>query len=235
MNIYISDMGIYKSDSTSYPVVNNASVKKIGSLQQTESSTDSVARQAQKAYVAENTPAYNISISSMGRAAVQSMQKLNSGFEALRDATASAFKFEANTEENSKKNAIYSTSTDTDSMASFAADPSVLAGGSGPIGAADTENGTSDSDIVETAVTETSSVSSNLSRYTDYQLQQLLNDGSISRSEYNAELAKRSGAESTETPAAGTVANTIQDPVMKQAVDAYNFQMSYQINALFTQ
>ncbi len=240
MNIYISDIGIYKSDMTSYPYTNNASVKKVDPLDNTKSSTDSVARQAQKAYVAENTPAYTISISSMGRAAMQSMQKLNAGFESLRDAASKTVNFVANTEEASKKNSIYSTSAESDNMASFAADPASLAGSAGPIGGSDNNTSTSSTTSApltdnEDEETTTSSVSSNLSRYTDYQLQQLLNDGSISRAEYNTELAKRQGG-GTETSAAAELASpTINDPVMKQAVAAYNFQMAFQINALFTQ
>ncbi len=241
MNIYISDVGIYKTDGTSYPVSNAASVRKINPLGETNSSTDSVARQAQRAYVAENNPAYTISISSMGRAAVQSMQKLSAGFESLREAAANTLKFTANTEEASEKNSIYTTSADTNTMASFAADPAVLSGGAGPIGvtaaeeSAETTVIAADTAEEETETTTTSSVSSDLSRYTDYQLQQLLNEGSISRAEYNTELAKREGGQ-TETSAAAELASpTVQDPLMKQAVEAYNFQMSYQINALFTQ
>ncbi len=240
MNIYISDVGIYKSDMTSYPITNHASVKKIDPLDNTKSSTDSVTRQAQRAYVAENTPAYNISISSSGRAAMQSMQKMNSGFESLRDAASKTFNLVANTEEASKKNSIYSTSADSDTMASFAADPAVLSGSTGPIGG-EKDNTASPAapaaPLAESEDEETtaSSVSSNLGRYTDYQLQQLLNDGSISRAEYNRELAKREGG-GTETSAAAELASpTINDPVMKQAVTAYNFQMAYQINALFMQ
>ena len=247
MNIYISDVGIYKSDSNSYPFTNTASVKKVEPLEQTKSSTDSVVRQAQQAYVAENTPAYMVSISSLGKAAMKSLKQLSANFANMRDQQAqnmqNAFGTAADTS-ISDKNSIYNRYDERESFTTVDASKSLNAGftGTESVGvsalAGPSENSPA---AAATAVTsdeseETSSVSSNLSRYTDYQLQQLLNDGSISRAEYNTELAKRTGAESPENQTVSEEQEAVmQDPVMKQAVAAYNFQMAYQINSLITQ
>ena len=243
MNIYISDVGIYKSDNNSYPFTNTASVKKVEPLEQTKSSTDSVVRQAQQAYVAENTPAYTISISSMGKAAMQSLQKLSANFANMRDQQSqNAFGINADTS-ISDRDSIYNRYDERESFTTVDASKSLNAGftGTESVGVSALAGPSDNSATAATAVTsdeseETSSVSSNLSRYTDYQLQQLLNDGSISRAEYNTELAKRTGAESPENRTVSEEQEAVmQDPVMKQAVAAYNFQMAYQINALITQ
>ena len=243
MNIYISDVGIFKSDNSAYPITNTASVKKVEPLEQTKSSTDRVVRQAQQAYVAENTPAYTISISSMGKAAVQSLQKLSANFASMRDQQSkNAFGITADTS-ISDNNSTYNRYDERESFTTVDASKSLNAGftGTETVGVSALAGPSDVPAAAETAVTSdeneaTSSVSSNLSRYTDYQLQQLLNDGSISRAEYNTELAKRTG---TESPENRTVSEeqeaAMQDPVMRQAVAAYNFQMAYQINALITQ
>ena len=244
MNIYISDVGIYKSDNNSYPFTNTASVNKIEPLEKTKSSTDSVVRQAQQAYVAENTPAYTISISSMGKAAVQSLQKLSTNFATLRDQqsrnTNIGFAAENN---NSQKSSLYDAYDERESFTTVDASKSLNAGftGTESLGVSAMAGPSEVSAepaaaVVSDEIEETSSASSNLSRYTDYQLQQLLNDGSISRAEYNTELAKRTGTEAPEDREVSEQQEAaMQDPVMRQAVAAYNFQMAYQINAMITQ
>lgn len=246
MNIYISDVGIYKSDSNSYPFTNTASVKKVEPLEQTKSSTDSVVRQAQQAYVAENTPAYMVSISSLGKAAMKSLKQLSTNLANMRDQQTqnaqNAFGAAADTS-ISDKNSIYNRYDERESFTTVDASKSLNAGftGTESVGVSALAGPSDDSASAATTVSsdeneETSSVSSNLSRYTDYQLQQLLNDGSISRAEYNTELAKRTGAESPENQTVSEEQEAVmQDPVMKQAVAAYNFQMAYQINSLITQ
>ncbi len=86
MVIYVNDSGVFRSDnSMSY---NSASqVNRIEKLTNVNSDTSSVVREAQKAYVAENTPAYNISISSAGKAAVQSLKALGEGLSKLNGKT----------------------------------------------------------------------------------------------------------------------------------------------------
>ena len=242
MNIYISDVGIFKSDSNSYPLANTASVKKVEPLEQTNASTDSGVRQAQQAYVAENTPPYMISISSLGKAAMQSMQKLSSNMAALRDRQSQdAFSFVKDMN-GSEKNSIYNAYDERESFTTVDASKSLNAGftdtqnvGVSALSGPSDETATVGTAAVSDENEETSSVSSNLSRYTDYQLQQLLNDGSISRAEYNTELAKRTGAAPEDQQVSEKQEAVMQDPVMKQAVAAYNFQMAYQINAAVMQ
>ena len=143
----------------------------------------------------------------------------------------------------SDKNSIYNRYDERESFTTVDASKSLNAGftGTESVGVSALAGPSDDSASAATTVSsdeneETSSVSSNLSRYTDYQLQQLLNDGSISRAEYNTELAKRTGAESPENQTVSEEQEAVmQDPVMKQAVAAYNFQMAYQINSLITQ
>ena len=84
MVVYINDSGIFKSDNNLS--VNSASqVNRIEKLRDVGRDTTSVVREAQQAYVAENTPAYNISISSQGRAAVQSLEKLGENMRSFMD------------------------------------------------------------------------------------------------------------------------------------------------------
>ena len=84
MVIYVNDSGIFRSDNNmSYNSA--ASVNRIEKLKNVTADTQSVVRDAQKAFVAENTPAYNISISSAGRAAVQSLKVFNDGLSKMNE------------------------------------------------------------------------------------------------------------------------------------------------------
>lgn len=235
MVIYVSDSGIFRTDST-YPTANTAPVNKVSPLKPTDSATESVVRDAQKAYVAETTPAYTVNISSMGKAAVKSMKTLAedmnknqisadnkittniSGLNSIND--------KSNSKKTEEKSAIYETSVDYNNNISVQAQ-SV------------SEPDEAEESAEEVDVTASSSVNTNnLSRYTDYQLQQMLDDGTITRSEYNSEIEKRSGSTSDiigTQPMDEAMKAAQQDPVMKQAVAAYNFQMAYQINAAITQ
>lgn len=238
MVIYVSDSGIFRSDSL-YNYTNTASVNKISPLKPTNESTDSVVREAQKAYVAENTPAYTISISSMGKAAVKSLKSLS---EAMNNNNILADKDiktnitgqndRTNTRNNNEQSDIYKTGIELDNgnkPAAVANDDDDLFTISGS-SAVESEDTSSESSSVNT---------SNLARYSDFQLQQMLNDGTITRSEYNGELEKRLPADTADTlknQATEQQARAAsQNPVLKQAVQAYNYQMAYQINAAITQ
>ncbi len=237
MNIYISDVGIFKSDTTSYPVTNTASVEKVKPISGTNQSTDSVARQAQKAYVAENTPAYTISLSSMGKAAVQSMKlaaenmqkNVNAADDGLFKNNFVSVSKERSTSDESNN---FGTQNPTSAISAVSDVFATAASAGTPELASSTE---STEAAEETEITSASSVSGNLGRYTDYQLQQLLDDGSITRAQYNTEMSLRTSPDGTSAEPVETAQERIQDPVMSAAIAAYNFQMSYQINALITQ
>ena len=212
MNIYISETGIFGSASK-YAISSESSVERISALARTDRDTESVVRDAQQAYVAENTPAYNISISSQGRAAINSLNKLADIFKQQQTSL---------NEDSDSQSTVSSLNSD---------DTSVYAGE-----ASDTEatSGTSlwdnqSSAVEDTEDEETSSSSSantqNLARYSEFQLQKLVTDGSITRTEMNDELDKRTSSASDSSAAM----------VMRNAIAAYNYQMSYGLNMALTQ
>lgn len=231
MVIYVSDSGVFRTDST-YPYTNTASVNRISPLKPTDASTESVVRDAQKAYVAETTPAYTVNISSMGKAAVKSMKSLSESMNNMQISADNNTKTrisgisteEKNVQKNEQKTDVYQTSVDFNKVSSFSSEDK-------------TDAPEVNGHVSDDTSTASSVNTNNLSRYSDYQLQQMLNDGTITRSEYNSELEKRvsSVAESAGTQAEAQNSQQAQDPVMKQAVAAYNYQMAYQINAAITQ
>lgn len=245
MVIYVSDSGIFRSES-SYPYTNTASVNKISPLKPTDASTESVVRDAQKAYVAENTPAYTVSISSMGKAAVKSMKSLsetmnNNRVLADKDIKTNISGINSNNNakaDNDKQSSIYQTSVDLVKMnepVSKASEDDGLFTISAPSASAPADS----SEAAESSTASSSVNTNNLARYSDYQLQQMLNDGTISRSEYNSEIEKRSASDAAAATGTQSMEDALQaanqNPVVKQAVAAYNFQMAYQINAAITQ
>jgi len=84
MNIYISERGLFSNDAHDYPISHSAPVSSVKAVEPVSDNV-SVAREAQTSFVAENTPAYNISISSMGKAALVSMNELSKGFDEYYD------------------------------------------------------------------------------------------------------------------------------------------------------
>lgn len=237
MVIYVSDLGIFRSE-TQYPYTNTASVNKVSAIKPTDASTESVAREAQKAFVAENTPAYTISISSMGKAAVKSMKslseamnnnKLSADIDNKTNQSSLISKPELKDNDNARSD-IYKTSVD------FMSDSNNMTVASDEDAITISRESTSLYEDTETTASKVNT--NNLARYSDFQLQQMLNDGTITRSEYNNELGKRSMSSSGDASTQNTaevLQNAAQNPVMKQAMAAYNYQMAYQINAAITQ
>jgi len=90
MNVYISERGLFSNDRHDYPISHANPVNKVEAPDRV-SDNRSVVREAQTSFVAENTPAYNISISSMGKAALQSMVELSKNFDSYYDQLASDY------------------------------------------------------------------------------------------------------------------------------------------------
>lgn len=241
MVIYINDSGVFKSDNN-YPM-NNASVNKTSPVKEVTRDTGSVVREAQQAFVAENTPAYTVSISSMGRAAVQSIKSFDAGMKSLNErfasqnvnngltpvGTSDVFKkTENDTSKISSANNISDTDTSVATIYSTAVDINDKTAD------INNENTVSAAEVEpeEREESRTSSVNTNnLTRYSELQLQQMVNDGTITRADMNDELEKRTG----EGGSNGIKVDSSQEPLIRQAVAAYNFQMSFQINAVLMQ
>ena len=244
MVFYINDSGIFRTDNSQS--INSASqVNRIEKLKNVSADTDSVVREAQKAYVIENTPAYNISISSAGKAAIKSLKVFNEGLSKLNEGTNFQNLISTNLRNTDEaKTGSYTNRflDNTDSSVTSIYDnqqpnvstaPALETGSSGTDSSfySETLSGgsvlSSDSDEEDTAVS--SSVSpNNLTRYTEFQLRQMVLDGTITSSDMNDELDKRANG-------SGLRIEASQEAVMKQAVAAYDYQMAYQINTAMTQ
>ena len=84
MNVYITERGLFSNDRHDYPISHSNPVGKVEAPEKV-SDNYSVVREAQTSFVAENTPAYTVSISSMGQAALQSMAVLSKSFDNYYD------------------------------------------------------------------------------------------------------------------------------------------------------
>ena len=84
MNVYITERGLFSNDRHDYPISHSSPVGKVEAPEKV-SDNYSVVREAQTSFVAENTPAYTVSISSMGQAALQSMAVLSKSFDNYYD------------------------------------------------------------------------------------------------------------------------------------------------------
>ena len=281
MVIYVNDSGVFRSDnSMSY---NSASqVNRIEKLTNVNSDTSSVVREAQKAYVAENTPAYNISISSAGKAAVQSLKALGEGLSKLNGKTDFASMITSNLRDglndgrnradrgvqNDQRNAddrnglnglnrnrfdeprtgaytnryldntddsvtgiydvqqsnvrptsSFADNTETEEVSVTRETPQARPAEPSQIADEDYDSGSAASASVNTG---------NLTRYTEFQLRQMVVEGTITSADMNGELDKRASD-------TGLRIEPSQEAAMKQAVAAYDYQMAYQINASITQ
>lgn len=210
MNIVISEGSLFSNSSerslfSAHHTGSNSPVTHINPVQKTQPVKSDVIRDAEKDFVKENTPAANISISSAGRAALLSLTALNNG---LKNYTESA--------DNISKSQV-SLAKD-DPSAKYTLDLENTE-------ARDVRDDSFGINEKAEPVEEPVKVknTSNLSMYTDVQLKTMVSDGDITRGEMQQELDKRESAE--------TAKPVDTDPVMKQAIAAYNFQMSYQIHA----
>ena len=84
MNVYITERGLFSNDRHDYPISHSNPVGKVEAPEKV-SDNYSVVREAQTSFVAENSPAYTVSISSMGQAALQSMAVLSKSFDNYYD------------------------------------------------------------------------------------------------------------------------------------------------------
>ncbi len=227
MVVYINDSGIFRSDNNL--TANSASqVNRIEKLRDVDRNTTSVVREAQQAYVAENTPAYNISISSQGRAAVQSLQKLGENMRSFMDTLKSA---EVTT--NLRGNADEAkTGTYTNRFLDNTDDTvtSIYANQQFNERPATVTEEAEDVVAAEPEETTTTVNTGNLTRYSEFQLRQMVLEGAITNADMNSELDSRRGGEET-----GLRLEPAQESAMRQAVAAYDYQMAYQINAMMTQ
>ncbi|MCR5769549.1 MAG: hypothetical protein K6G45_13860 [Lachnospiraceae bacterium] len=250
MVIYVNDSGIFRSDNNmSYNSA--ASVNRIEKLKNVTADTQSVVRDAQKAFVAENTPAYNISISSAGRAAVQSLKVFNDGLSKMNE-NGNGF---ANLITSNLRNGLdevktgtytnrYLDNTDNSVTSIYDIQQANLSATSGVAGNEATEEVSVSRETPQAAPAEPSQVAdedydansassssvnpNNLTRFSEFQLRQMVLEGTITGGDLNNELAKRASD-------TGLRIEPSQEAAMKQAVAAYDYQMAYQINATMTQ
>lgn len=210
MNIVISEGSLFsnspeRSMFSSHHAGNNTSISKISGVKGVEDHRSDIIREAEQSYVAENTPAVNISISSMGKAAIMSLNSMNTGLKKFEE-TADIYDKSQVYSANDDKTSPYTLDLETEET---------------------TENDDKGAFEVRGADKNTEVHSSkntaNLAMYTDQQLRNMVNDGDITRGEMQDELDKRVKPEETQ--------KVDVNPVMKQAIAAYNYQMAYQINA----
>ncbi|MCR5324225.1 MAG: hypothetical protein K6E85_13265 [Lachnospiraceae bacterium] len=257
MVIYVNDSGVFRSDNNAQ--FNSASqVNRIEKLKNVNSDTGSVIRDTQKAYVAENTPAYNISISSAGRAAVQSLKVFNDSLSKISANTGNSNfgnlitsnlkngfgstlneprtgsytdRYLDNTDKsvtgiydiqqsNVKETSAFTTNTSEDVNVSLKSEtPQAISAEPSQVAANDYDADSATSSNVNP---------NNLTRYSEFQLRQMVLEGSITSSDMNSELDKRASS-------SGLRIEPSQEAMMKQAVAAYDYQMAYQINSVLTQ
>lgn len=97
MNVWITERGLFSNDRHDYPISHSTPVNKIEAPERV-SDNYSIVREIEQSYVAENTPAYNVSISGMGRAALQSMVELSKNYDAYYDQLATDYLNESTAE-----------------------------------------------------------------------------------------------------------------------------------------
>ena len=250
MVIYVNDSGVFRTDNNmSY---NSASqVNRIEKLKNVNADTGSVVREAQKAYVAENTPAYNISISSAGKAAVQSLKALGEGLTKLNESSnfgnlitsnlrngldeprtgGYTNRYLDNTDNSvtgiydiQQANVRAASSFDTNTQEAGAASVSSET----PQAAPAEPSQVADNDYEAGSAASSNVNPNNLTRYSEFQLRQMVLEGTITSSDMNGELDKRASD-------TGLRIEPSQEAAMKQAVAAYDYQMAYQINSAITQ
>ena len=251
MVIYVNDSGIFRSDNN-MAYNSAASVNRIEKLKNVTADTQSVVRDSQKAFVAENTPAYNISISSAGRAAVQSLKVFNDGLTKiygdnntfgnlitsnlrgnLDEARTGSYtdRYLDNTDRS--VTSIYEVQQPNVSAASetagntAGAEEASVTRGAIQAGTAEPSQ-VADEDYDADSASSSSVNPNNLTRFSEFQLRQMVLEGTITGGDLNNELAKRASD-------TGLRIEPSQEAAMKQAVAAYDYQMAYQINASMTQ
>lgn len=227
MTINVSGLGITTGNSygtkADYLSINERlNQKPVGKVDAVKSATSgeakSVAEEARQRYVAETTPTDTIGMKSAGKVAEQTFLLMQKNTEATSKIAA---------ELRSSESKPYITNEDE---ADSAADITEESENENTVVEADETSLITDNDE-ETKTTPVSTQS--LTGYSEYELRKMVTDGDITPAEMDAELKSRESAEES-----GTVENrveTAQSYALKNAIAAYNYQMSYQINAMAVQ
>lgn len=216
----IFDTGSYGHHITS-AYGNSAPVSKVNKAHAVEEYTKKdYLRRVEKEFVSENTPAYNISISSAGKAALETLQALNKGLKKISDMS------DNNTY---NKNAVIQPKESFDAVTGQADDKNVSVTDNGAVTVdsfiKDQSEPLSDNvnDVKDTKVVNPN----NLVSYSENELRNMVTDGSITRADMYSELERRVVEDSNSS------LNT-KNPTVSLAIAAYDFQMQYQQNYMLT-
>lgn len=225
MTINVSGMGI--SAGTSYGAHadylsinerrNQSPVGKVDAVNSaTSKEAQNVAEEARQRYVASTSPTSTIGSKSAGQVAEQTFQLMKQNTEATSKIAAklSAFTREPyNTSVNEKESTDDATASGVNTTVANKTN--------------EVESGSEDNS------TETEIPKRPLTRYSESDLRKMVTDGGLSASEMNAELKARESENEGTTDA--TNVESAQSIAMRNAIAAYNYQMSYQINAMAVQ
>lgn len=229
MVIYVSDFGVFKSSSNYIP--SNTAASRVNSVEKvSEKTSQSAVREAEKDYVIGNTPAYNISISSMGKAAVAALQTLSKNMnvpaaskqpvttnlmnhrDSVTDNTIqmSAVKNYSNQTDRIQTDSKQNAGIQNDSIQNDSIQNDLIKNDTtGTVGTDEVTNH-KEQDTSESSKNN-SKVYSNLTGYSEAQLRNLASDGSITKAEMYDELNRRNEPDN--------------DIKMNQAIAAYKYQM----------
>lgn len=195
MIFHVSDAGVFKSGlfvDVSSPSPNLSKNRKLSASETITVSGESAVQEASRSILSGNSPAYLVSISGEGKAALNTMKSLSQGMNNIVN----------NADKNTVTTNLIAGGPETNSAGN-----SIM---SGTLNQTPVKNNNLQTETVMNNVTaeqkkvseepvleETSKSvnTNNLSRFTEYQLKQMVNDGSITRTDMNDELEKRTKSE----------------------------------------
>lgn len=257
MNIVITERGLFSNDANNHPVSASTPVSKVSATPKVTDET-SIIREAEKSFVATTTPAYNISISSMGKAAVMSMDSLKDSYkdyydslltpandsnksadvtdetrgtlyDRVADDSEEATTYgvqDSNRLSDMTDEAIEETYEKADSKIMTAYDNEAVDEASPLLESEeDTVLSTQDVDGLST-VSEEAEPQGVMKNYEDELDNITGKDNDISYKDVDNKLLKDTQE---------TAKRVQEDPVMKQAIAAYNYQMAFEFNTQLTQ
>ncbi len=224
MNILITDSTVNDRATSANANANMSSYRVSGAAASQQAAVNTepeTIKEMGQRVAAENTPVYMISISSQGRAALQSMQSLskieNENFNAIRESADERLEVSGqrkeDTAENTEDNVI--AAPNNTGMVVRTAEPAE-------------ETVRTDSEV-----SSTRSSGMNLGMYSETQLRSLAREGAITTAQLNNEMISRAEEEFV-TQDSEEIAEEIAQqqeeevipPVVEQAIAAYTFQMS---------
>lgn len=225
MTINVSGMGITASNSRSaadYLSINErrnqSPVGKVDAVKSaTSAEAQNVAEEARQRYVAKTSPTSTIGTKSAGQVAQQTFQLMKQNTEATSKIAAEL--------SVSKREPYISSENETGESSNTVA---ATEGGNTVVAVNNTVAEESEEEETTTSVSSPKSLTS----YSEYELRKMVTDGAITSAELDAELRSR---ESDEESISATNAESAQSFAMRNALAAYNYQMSYQINAMAVQ